>query len=325
MHGPPIRRRAFLSLSATAAGWWTIPTLTGSPASSAATAPVPSAGEFRQIYDPGVGEAEPWYINDHCFVRAADGSWHLFGITHPEPADPENEHLFAHARAPSPHGPWTKQPMALRVDPSYGETHLWAPHVVSHRDKYWMFYAGGGEDPTMAAINLATSTDLYHWTRHPGGPLFFDGYEARDPHVVRLGNRWVCFYTATESPDGGKHVVAYRTSEDLLTWGPRQIAFTSAREGTGGGDTESPFLVQRGAEFYLFVGPCGAYDDTPEGYSCTAVYRSRDPFHFPRGQRVAEIPAHAPEVVRTADGRWWITHCGWDQGGVHLASLNWTG
>ena len=37
---------------------------------------------FRRVFDPSVGEKEPWYINDHTFIRASDGTWHLFGITH---------------------------------------------------------------------------------------------------------------------------------------------------------------------------------------------------------------------------------------------------
>ena len=319
MDGFRVARRTFLALSA-ASGAAVL--CTGS-AAGLRTAAVPAAGEFARIYDPSAGEDEPWYINDHCLVRTAD-AWHLFGITHEEPADPENEHLFAHAQAPTLQGPWVKHPPALAVDHGYGETHIWAPHVVFHRGTYFMFYAGGGPDRTRTAINLATSTDLFTWTRHPGGPLFHDGYEARDPHVVRIGHRWVCYYTATDDPAGGHHAVAYRTSRDLITWSPRAVAFTSERTGTGGGDAESPFLVRYGEHYYLFVGPCGAYDGTPEGYNCTSVYRSPDPFHFPVHDRVAKIPAHAPEVARTPDGRWWITHCGWGQGGVHLAPLHWT-
>ena len=60
-----------------------------------------SAGEFVPIYDPSVGEDEPWYINDHTFVRGPDGTWHMFGITHAEPADPLDERHFAHATAPA--------------------------------------------------------------------------------------------------------------------------------------------------------------------------------------------------------------------------------
>jgi hypothetical protein len=31
------------------------------------------AGEFKKIYDPSIGEPNQWYINDHCFIRDANG------------------------------------------------------------------------------------------------------------------------------------------------------------------------------------------------------------------------------------------------------------
>ena len=41
------------------------------------------------------------------------------------------------------------------------------------------------------------------WARHPANPLVVDGYEARDPMVLRVGDRWVMYYTATSAPAGG--------------------------------------------------------------------------------------------------------------------------
>lgn len=282
-----------------------------------------ASGPFGRIYDPGLGESAPWYLNDHCFIRAEDGSWHLFGITHAEPADASTEVLFAHATAPKLHGPWTKHEPAMRVDKDYGETHLWAPHVIHTEGTYYMFYAGGGTDHSHTQINLATSQDLFQWTRHPGGTLFRDGYEARDPMVLRVGDRWVMYYCATDDPSGGNHVVAYRTSADLVHWGERQIAFTSPDTGTGGGNTESPFVVCDGQAYYLFIGPAGAYVNGQNSYICTDVFASDDPFHFLRDQRVGRIAAHAAEVIQDDGGEWYVSHAGWGQGGVHLAALDW--
>ncbi len=266
------------------------------------------------VYDPSAGESAPWYVNDHTIVRGRDGTWHLFGITHQEPADPEDEDHFAHATAPSLQGPWTKRPFALSVDPGYyGETHLWAPHVIERGGTYYMFYNGGGDDHSAYAISLATSTDLYHWTRRPDGPLFRDGYDARDPYVMRLGGRWVMYYTATGSPGGGTHIVAYRTSADLVHWSGRQVAYADRSAGTFGGSTESPFVVRNGGYWYLFTGP-------RPGYVGTDVFRSTDPLRF--GDQVGHIAAHAAEVVRDR-GRWYVTSAGWGQGGVSLAPLIW--
>ncbi len=53
---------------------------------SALGADLVDCGPFVKVYDPGVGEKDPWYINDHCFIHSQDGMWHLFGITRQEPA-----------------------------------------------------------------------------------------------------------------------------------------------------------------------------------------------------------------------------------------------
>jgi beta-fructofuranosidase len=287
--------------------------LTGSAAVvGAATEPVgwTAAGTFNRIYDPSVGESKPWYINDHTFIRDDRGTWHMFGITHPEPADPADEIEFAHATAPAVTGPWTKQPPALTVDRGYGEVHLWAPHVIHVGSTYYMYYAGGGKDPASTQMNLATSTDLYHWTRSPAGTLFRDGLEARDPMVIRIGDQWVMYYTATTSPGGGDPVVAYRTSTDLLHWSARNIALPG-----GGAMTESRFVVQHDGWWYLFTGPRGSYTGTD-------VYRSKDPLHFSMTDQAGHVESHAAEVVQ--DGAsWWVSAAGWGQGGVHLAPLLW--
>lgn len=271
------------------------------------------AGEFVNIYDPSVGEPVPWYINDHTIVQGPDGTWHMFGITHAEPAEPLDEKHLAHATAPTLQGPWTKQPFALDADPFYGETHLWAPHVIEVDGLFYMFYAGGGPDNSQYAINLATSPDLETWTRRAEGPLFRDGYDARDPFVIRIGDEWVMYYTATSEPAGGNHTVMYRTSADLVTWSERQTAFTDPEVGTWGGGTESPFVVERDGSWYLFIGPRG-------GYVGTDVFRSDDPFDFEDAELVGHFPSHAAEVVRDGDD-WFVTSAGWGEGGLHLAPL----
>jgi arabinan endo-1,5-alpha-L-arabinosidase len=276
------------------------------------------AGEFTHIYDPSVGESKPWYINDHCFIRGANGMWHLYGITHAEPADPIDEDNFAHAIALSlTQQPWDKKPFALSVDfDTWKEEHLWAPHVVFDKGTYYMFYCGGDQDHTNYKIQLATSTDLWAWKRHPKNPMVVDGFDARDPMVLRVGDQWVMYYTCTSEPAEGSHIVAARTSKDLVTWGSRTTAFTWPGRGTFGGPTESPFVVRRGEWYYLFCGP-------QKDYRGTGVYRSKDPFHFDKKDLVGMIDSHAAEIIRDTDGKWYVSHCGWGQGGVYLAPLYW--
>jgi arabinan endo-1,5-alpha-L-arabinosidase len=293
------------------------------PASLPPDGALVEAGEFVKIYDPSVGEKEKWYINDHCFIRGEDGTWHLFGITHAEPSDALDEDELAHATSKALlERPWKKQPFALTVAPEapWREEHLWAPHVVADGRLYYMFYCAGDIDHTKYKIHLATSTDLSRWVRHPKNPMIVDGFDGRDPFVMRIGDEWVMYYTATSGPDGGNHVVKYATSKDLTSWTVKGTAFTDPSTGKYGGPTESPFVVRRGSKYYLFIGPRDGNKDVFDG---TDVFVSEDPFHFRLQDKVGHIPAHAPEVIQDTDGKWWISRCGAERGGVSLAPLIW--
>jgi arabinan endo-1,5-alpha-L-arabinosidase len=287
-------------------------------------------GAFERIYDPSAGESERWYVNDHTFVRDHAGTWHLIGITHAEPANPFDEKHLAHATAPSLRGPWTKQPFATSANPGWGETLLWAPHVLFHEGRYWMFVCAGGGRPEANRIHLATSQDCVRWERHPANPVVVDGYEARDPMVLRIGDRWVMYYTATSEPTGGNHVVVATESRDLVHWSGRRVVYTDAMAGTGAGPTESPFVVERNGRYYLFIGPdwettMARYRQTGRwtrrGYRGTRVLESDDPFRFTLAGQVGFLDAHAAEVIVDELGAAWVSHCGWGQGGVFLAPL----
>jgi beta-fructofuranosidase len=99
-------------------------------------------------------------------------------------------------------------------------------------------------------------------------------------YVDEIG-QWVIYYCATEYPSGGNHVVVCRTSPDLINWSARQIVYSDLHTGTDYGPTESPFVVQRGNYYYLFIGP-RPYDYPSEsvpnwehpGYSGTDVFMS---------------------------------------------------
>jgi arabinan endo-1,5-alpha-L-arabinosidase len=278
--------------------------------------PVLEVGEFKRIYDPSIGEKEPWYINDHCFICDKTGSWHLFGITREEPARPADEDNFAHATATNLTTGWIKKPFALSVDSKAGEAHLWAPHVIEHNGLYYMYYCAGGRTSAEYQIKLATSEDLFHWTRHPANPMLIDGFDARDPYILRLENKWLMYYTGTTQPKGGNHTVFVVESTNLVQWTNKKTVFTDPEVGTFGGPTESPFVVRRGKSFYLFIGP-------RNDYRGTCVYKSDSPYEFKIENLVAKINSHAAEVIRDSNGDWYVSHAGWGQGGVYLAPLKW--
>ena len=272
------------------------------------------AGEFTHIYDPSIGEKENWYINDHCMIHDGD-IWHMFGITHEEPANPLEEKVFAHAVSRGLTSPmWEKKPHVLKYSPNDGESHVWAPHVIKYNDLYYMYYCAGGPDNEHYRIHLATSSDLYEWKRSDANPLVVDGYDARDPMILRVNNEWVMYYTATSTPSGGNHLVACVTSTDLVHWGNKRIVYTDPKAGTYGGPAESPFVVFEGGYYFLFIGSRDSYSDTH-------VFASKDPFSFKYEEEVGTIASHALEVVIGLDGKYYATRAGWGEGGLYIAPL----
>ncbi|MFD5322768.1 glycosyl hydrolase family 32 [Streptomyces sp. NPDC127092] len=307
-----------LPLPARAAAPSAIPASASATPASAADPPHQwlAAGPFTHVHDPSL-PGRRRYLNDHTLVRAGD-RWHLFGIVGDsappgQAPDSSAETAFLHASAPSPYGPWTGHPDALTVDPAYhGEEHLWAPHVIEADGTYWMFYAAGGRSG--AAINLATSTDLFTWTRVPSGPLF-RGIAARDPMVVRIGAEWVMYYTELSAADG-RHLVAYRRSTDLRHWSAPGTAFADESTASSGVSvTESPFVVERDGWYHLFLGPRGGYDGTD-------VLASRDPFRFGLDGYAGHVPGHAVEPF-TDGQQWYASAAGWFKHGLYVAPLRW--
>jgi beta-fructofuranosidase len=275
------------------------------------------AGNFTEIFDPKAGEKDSWCINDHTFVHAPDGTWHVFGITHILPVDffrdPGKNLLHATAKALT-QSSWHKEPFAVTADwDKHGEWFFWAPYVIRHDGLFYMFVCAGNNKGHQYKIHLLTSKDLWQWDRSRANPLLTDGFDARDPNVLWAGKEWILYYTATSKPEGGNHIVASVTGKDLLHWSGRRVVFTHVRKGTFGGPTESPFVVRRGKSFYLFACDGGTIN----------VYLSKDPFHWEAGNQVGTIYAHASEVVRDVDGKWYISHAGWEHGGLSLAPLIW--
>lgn len=271
------------------------------------------AGTFQTIY----AAEEPWCVNDHTIVQGPDKTWHLFGITHPKPLDffKDPGRRLAHATATSLlQNPWQAQPPAVTADwEDYREYLLWAPHVIRHGKTYYLFVCVGEKDSHRYRIHLLTSPDLKDWTRHPDNPLVADGFDGRDPMVMPIKREWVMYYTATSVPEGGNRIVACVTSKDLVHWSNRKVAFVHPQAGTFGGPAESPFVVRRGDNYYLFL--CDN--------DWTDVYLSHDPFHWDFERKVGRIHSHASEIVRDAKGQWFISHTGWMSGPVSLAPLRW--
>jgi arabinan endo-1,5-alpha-L-arabinosidase len=267
-------------------------------------------GPFQRVYRP----AGTRYLNDHTLLRGDDGRWHLYGITHESEGDASLERSFLHASSPSLFGPWRDEADALRSEAP--EEALWAPFVLPLSIGHWaMFYYGNTPDHR---VLRADSGDLHAWRRTaasaPGG---------RDPFVLRIGGSWHLYSVgADEQRQVGQIIVS--TSDDLRTWTTPAVALEDPVASFGWGNLESPVVVARGGEFYLFV---TRTSEARHDYARTMVFCSRDPRRFAWAP-VTELLAHAAEVIEDR-GEWFVTSAGWTYQvgerwrGLSVAPLGW--
>lgn len=282
-------------------------------------------GEFKEVHNPAWGVTEdPWCINDHTFIfDKKEKKWHVIGITHSRNmnyiVDPGVNllHISADSLFQTP---WDIHPHALTADAAYKESVLWAPHCIFHKGKYYLYACGGGQEGLNQheayQLNLYISKDLKSWERYKNNPLFTDGFDARDPLVMKNGKEWIMYYTANSEPLYGNHIIAAYTSKDLLNWENRTVVFTHPRKGSFGGPTESPFVLRRGDNYYMFLCDGGHTD----------VYVSKDPLSFKYEDMIAEIhDCRASEIIRDNDGQFYISSVGWFGGnyGMKIAPLTW--
>ena len=290
------------------------------------------AGEYVTVYRPAADrfpgpdtkelKAGQWYDdwvpNDHAIVKGPDACWHAFGITHPLTSTQrvhEGEFQLFHAVAPPGplqntlrQGAWTDRPKVLPPSERPGEIPAnHAPYIVFKDARYWMIY---GPSP----IRLASSADLEAWTTH--GELFRESGGTRDPSVLLWEDNYYLVYCTGNS-------VAARLSKDLQSWGPPRVVLRMKDKVA----PESPSLLRFDGTFYLFVcGWDGVWDrKTVQGayQHRTYVYQSDDPLRFDVDRPITCLDAHAPEVFRSEDGRWFISSAEWPSRGVSLAELVW--
>jgi len=144
--------------------------------------------------------------------------------------------------------------------------------------------------------------------------------------VLRDGGRWILYSVGVGAGDRGQ-IVATTTADldDPDGWSPLVAVLTDPVPSFAWGNLESPFVVRRGAWFYLFTTRTA---DNAIDYVRTVVFRSRDPLAF-AWDPITELRAHAAEVVRDGDGSWHLTSGGWtsyvgeDNRGLLIAPLAW--
>lgn len=266
---------------------------------------------------------DEWIPNDHTFVKAEDGRWHIFGITHPlVKTDPlkdgihEGEYASFHSVSSAKsfketlkEGHYTDFPKILPPKERVGEVLAnHAPYIIKKDGLYQMVY---GHSP----IRLAVSKDLMKW--EPKGELFSDPDGARDPNILFHDGTYYVVYCSEKS-------VRMVESTDLFSLSSPKVILQTHKF-----DPESPSLIFHNNTFYLFV--CswdgnwdekniqGAYQHHTYVYHSTNLQN----FGIDEEMEITILNSHAPEIFQDEDGDWYISSVEWPNRGVSVDKLIW--
>lgn len=271
------------------------------------------------------------------FWLADDGSlFHMFFLHAPRSlGDPDLRHRNArigHATSTDLKS-WAFHGRAFEAGPadSFDGSATWTGSVLRGGDGVWrMFYTGSRFPSVTAATNvetvgLATSTDLWSWTKQPGPIVTADArwYETlgtsswpeeawRDPWVYADpdGEGWHMLITAraNSGDDAGRGVIGHAVSQNLVDW---QVGPPLSHPQSGFGHLEVPQVVSIGGRVFLLfccnsprlangrAGQVGGIWTVPAAGPI-------GPFAVERSTLLVDERFYAGRLVQNRAGRWFL-------------------
>jgi hypothetical protein len=282
-----------------------------------------SANHIFSVIDanaPYIYETPFKYVKDFTITREPNGLWHIFSITGPFYAGHDwipagHERAFSHGTSMDLRN-WNYHPPVLSISDAkypdgngFFENHgIWAPHIVSHKGIYYMFYTSVNNRVSQS-ISLATSKDLFEWTKYDKNPILTlenikglhwqrNGWaDCRDPMVFSDNNKFYLYVTAhiPEGTERGAVVVA--ESNDLVSWHNPRVAVR------GIASMESPQVWKEKGHYFMTTSALGAgtfISDSPvTGWKKHAFPRPSIQQHE---KFVPTSSSYAEEAIRLDDG-----------------------
>lgn len=278
------------------------------------------------------------FVKDFSIIRDDNGLWHIFSITGElykgHDWMPEgNERTFSHGTSPDLRH-WTYHEPVLGISDrlypdgngTFEDRNVWAPHVIHHNGTYYMFYTSVNRHVSQS-ISLATSKDLFHWTKFEGNPVAtLEGVEwadwhrdswadGRDPMVLVDGDKFYLYFTAHKKVAKGEldGAVAVMESDDLIHWRNPQIAISFKHA------LESPQVWKSKGKYYMTTSATGhgqwESGDPVKGWKKSDFARP-EISDFER--YTVSTGSYAEEVVRLDDGTLIMASCTWRHWGNSL-------
>jgi len=276
----------------------------------------PLAGRFTE---PGVA------FVDHSFIEH-EGVMHVFynrswiGYDWPE----RYTDTIGHATTTDLIH-WTIHTPVLAVSPDdFGTYQVWSPTVFRFNGKFYMIYTGVNENVAQAPC-LATSDDLFHWTKYADNPLYTPGpwsnwdesrwADCRDSFVIQQGDTLYHYVFVSRRTPSGEYepATAILSSKDAIHWQEENTFKMPACNHAA----ESPFVAQHGGRWYFFYTNCGKGTSYAIGPSPVGPWEEQGLLIGARLQ--SADPAHVPSCAEVFEyrGKWYISVCerlpGWEQ------------
>ena len=138
---------------------------------------------------------------------------------------------------------------------SQGLDNIYAPEVMRHEGRWWMWYGGQGSDGR-DAIFLAWSDDLVNWTKYGGIhpiPIVDHGTSnhVNDPTIVFVNSMFYMYYT--EAPIAEQDEVHLATSNDGINWQKHGVALDVGPAGSWESDRVGrPSVLYEDGEFRMW-------------------------------------------------------------------------
>lgn len=250
-----------------------------------------------------------FYLKDFC-LHEVGGVWHLYHIAGTPGVScclPGNEIWFGHATTRDFVTWETHEPCFFIDIRGWDHGHVFAPYVIAHAGRHWMFYTGVATDNTQR-IGVAVSDDLFHWERASDRPVIrpeeygwafcptTGGAACRDAHVITHDGTFQLYYTAVTRD--GRGCVARAVSQDLLHWDDEGTAY----EFSGWNQCESSNVQPLDdGRWRLFFG----------GHHAWSWVDSDHPLRWPAvAPRALRADVTGMEVIRRQGERWLVAYFG---------------
>jgi len=201
--------------------------------------------------------------------------------------------------------PWIKDDSAKRHA-------LWAPDVLEHNGKFYLYYAVGPQNPTPSRIGVAISSSPSHGFKDVGRPLLTggNGFEAIDPTVFIDPKTGIAYLYAGGSSGAKLRVFQLKSN---LTEIDHEISIAQPPM-----FTEGVFMHERNGIYYLSYSH-GRWNDASYSVHYATAISPVGPWVYRGAILVSDSthkgPGHHSFVENPSTHQWFIVYHRWENTG----------